>query len=53
MGMDQDRLDSWVQWYRFARETLEYSHAEAVAYANVRTTEDANRRKLREQRPAA
>jgi len=38
------RPASWIDWYRFARRELEYTHGEAVVYANVRTVEDANRR---------
>lgn len=34
----------WVDWYRFARESFEYTHGEAVVYANLRTVEDLNRR---------
>lgn len=45
--MDGRRLTGWIEWYRFARRTLEYEHAEAVVYANVRTVEDGNR----ERRP--
>jgi hypothetical protein len=40
------RLTSWNDWYRFARRELEYTHGEAVAYANVRAVEDSNRRAL-------
>ena len=41
--MDAPRLTRWIDWYRFARRELEYTHGEAVAYANVRTVEDQNR----------
>ena len=41
--MDDRRLRTWTDWYRFARRELEYSHREAVAYANVRTVEEQNR----------
>ena len=37
------RLTTWIDWYRFARRELEYTHGEAVVYANVRTVEDLNR----------
>jgi hypothetical protein len=42
--MDDRRLTSWNDWYRFARRKLEYTHGEAVAYANVRAVEESNRR---------
>jgi len=42
--MSSRRPTSWIEWYRFARRELEYSHGEAVVYANVRTVEDDNRR---------
>jgi len=41
--LDERRLAGWLEWYRFARQQLEYGHAEAVTYANVRTVEDLNR----------
>lgn len=41
--MDDPRLRTWLDWYRFARRQLEYTHGEAVVYANVRTVEDRNR----------
>ncbi len=41
--MDDRRLRSWIDWYRFARRELEYTHSEAVSYANVRAVEDRNR----------
>jgi hypothetical protein len=47
-----DQQATWLDWYRFARDRLEYSHGEAVVYANVRTVEEQNRRTLR-QRAAA
>lgn len=40
--IDGRRLTSWIDWYRFALRELEYTHGEAVAYANVRTVEDLN-----------
>lgn len=46
------RPTSWIEWYRFARATLDCTHAEAVLYANLRTTEDRNRGE-RPLRPAA
>ena len=45
-------LTGWIDWYRFAREKLEYGHEEAVVYANLRTVEELNRRALRERRAA-
>ena len=39
----QERLTTWIDWYRFARKTLAYAHGEAVSYANVRFAEEANR----------
>ena len=44
--MDGHRLTSWIDWYRFARREFEFTHGEAVVYANVRTVEDLNRRGL-------
>lgn len=41
-----DRLREWIDWYRFARDTFEYGHDEAVAYANARYVEELNRQKL-------
>jgi hypothetical protein len=43
--IDERRLTSWIDWYRFARRQLDYSHGEAVVYANVRTVEDLNHRR--------
>ena len=43
------RLTSWIDWYRFARHTLELHHSEAVAYANARYLEEQNRERLRER----
>jgi len=50
--MGDKRLTTWIEWYRFAREQLEYGHAEAVAYANVRAVEDQNRQALRNRQAA-
>lgn len=33
---------AWSDWYRFARQALEYGHDEAVVYANLRFVEDQN-----------
>lgn len=40
---DSRRLTSWIEWYRFARHTLELGHAEAVSYATARFVEEQNR----------
>ena len=50
--MHDRRLTSWDEWYRFARRELDYSDAEAVAYANLRTVEDMNHRHLTARRAA-
>ena len=53
MGEDREnRLTCWVEWYRFARERLDYSEAEAVSYANLRAVEDENRERLRKCKTA-
>jgi hypothetical protein len=39
-----------MDWYRFARHQLGYEHGEAVAYANIRFVEDANKLALRQAR---
>jgi hypothetical protein len=41
------RIQGWVDWYRFARDTLGYRHDDAVSYANVRFVEETNRAILR------
>ena len=46
------RLTSWIDWYGFARETLGYTHGEAVVYANLRYVEEQNRQRLRTDRAA-
>ena len=50
--MSQPRLTSWIDWYRFARETLGYTHRAALVYANVRAVENANRQRLRKGQAA-
>lgn len=50
--MHDRRLTTWSDWYRFARRDLDYSEAEAVVYANVRTVEDLNHRGLAARRAA-
>jgi hypothetical protein len=44
--MDDHRLRTWIDWYRFARGKLEYPHGEAVSYANLRSVEEENRQRL-------
>jgi hypothetical protein len=44
--MTGDVGDRWLVWYRFARDELDYSHREAVTYANVRVVEELNRERL-------
>jgi hypothetical protein len=48
----EKRLTSWIDWYRFAQETLGYPHAEAAFYANLRYLEEQNRQRLRRDRAA-
>jgi hypothetical protein len=50
--MDHGHLTTWIDWYRFARREFEYSHGEAVVYANVRAVEDLNHRGLSARRAA-
>lgn len=38
------KLTNWIDWYRFARQTLALDHTEAVTYANARYVEEQNRR---------
>ena len=40
------RPSSWRDWHRFARRQLDYGHDEAVVYANVRTVEEQNGRRM-------
>jgi hypothetical protein len=40
---DEQRLTTWIEWYRFARRALELDHAEASAYATARYVEEQNR----------
>ena len=39
----QERLTSWIEWYRLARRTLELDHLEATRYADARFLEEMNR----------
>jgi hypothetical protein len=41
--MEENKPQSWRDWYRFARETLGYEPQEATEYANLRYTEELNR----------
>ena len=49
---DGQRLTTWIEWYRFAREALELGHAEASSYATARYVEEQNRTQTREWRAA-
>ncbi len=40
---DVRRLTTWIDWYRFARNSLELGHVEASTYATARYVEDQNR----------
>jgi hypothetical protein len=46
---DAQRLTSWIDWYRFARRTLDLGHTEAAAYATARFVEEQNRAGLRDR----
>jgi adenosine deaminase len=48
--MEETRLTTWIDWYRFACTVLGYAHHEAVVYANLRYAEELNRES---QRPRA
>ena len=41
--------DSWLEWYRFARRTLELTPVDAASYASARTLEDQNREHARDR----
>ena len=49
---DGQRLTTWIEWYRFARQALELGHAEAASYATARHVEEQNRAVTRERRAA-
>lgn len=51
--MTQTRPHSWIDWYRFARQTLDLGRTEAAAYATARHVEEENRRAQRETRRRA
>ncbi len=40
---DRQRLTTWIEWYRFARQSLEFGHGEASSYATARFVEEQNR----------
>jgi hypothetical protein len=42
---------TWRDWYRFARERLDYGHVESLEYANHRFVEAENRDRLRVRAP--
>ena len=44
---DEQRLTTWIEWYRFARRPLELDHAEASAYATARYVEERGHPRLR------
>lgn len=50
--MSDQRLTTWIEWYRFARHALELGHAEASAYASARYLEEQNRAVSREWKAA-
>jgi hypothetical protein len=41
------RPHAWKEWYRFARDELDFGHDERVEYANLRYVEEQNRESLR------
>ena len=45
--MTAPRIRGWINWYRFARVTLDQDHGEAVLYANLRHVEESNRTLLK------
>jgi hypothetical protein len=45
--MTAPRIRGWINWYRFARVTLDQDHGEAVLYANLRHVEESNRALLK------
>jgi hypothetical protein len=51
MNKKEYRCRSWSDWYRFARETLEYGRQEATEYAGLRFAEELNRRAGKEHLP--
>ena len=49
---DRQRLTTWIEWYRFARHTLELGHVEASSYATARSVEEQNHGLAHEWRAA-
>ena len=49
--MEDNRCQSWRDWYRFARDTLGYERQEATEYANLRYAEELNRHAGTAQEP--
>jgi hypothetical protein len=47
--IERSRPNRWLDWYRFARTTLDFVRTEAVVYANLRYVEESNRRSRRNQ----
>jgi hypothetical protein len=43
---DREPLLAWTDWYRFARDVLDYARDESVEYANLRYVESQNRELL-------
>lgn len=43
---------AWTEWYRFAKDKLDYEHEERVEYANLRFVEEQNRETLRRREQA-
>ena len=46
------KLTTWIEWYRFARYSLELGHVEASTYATSRYVEEQNRAGLKSRRAA-
>lgn len=49
---DGQRLTTWIEWYRFARQTLGLGHEESSTYATARFVEEQNRADARERKAA-
>jgi hypothetical protein len=50
--VDDRRLTTWTDWYRFARRELEYTRGEAVVYSNVPPSKSRTVRPPSVDRPA-
>ena len=46
---DSRRPHDWTDWYRFARDELDFAHNESAEYANRRFVEEQNRDVLKER----